>query len=166
MDPGVSLCPHLGSLEAGAAAFTIAPDEIVEWYDGPAEAIVRCRACGAPAWAELLDWSRDRAVRVFALAGLRERDAALYLRNASKGSCDPKRRCAELEALAAAAGPFERLFAWHAHDERVLAATPLPRLRTLPSGAWAERIPARDDAGWFACLGLDKAAPAERRAPA
>ena len=103
MDPGVSLCPHLGSLEAGAG-LTIAPGEIVEWYDGPVAAIVRCAACGAPGWVELLDWSGDRAVRVFALAGLRERDAALHLRNAQKGSCDPKRGRAELEALAASAG--------------------------------------------------------------
>jgi hypothetical protein len=159
VDPGVSLCPHLGSLEAGAAALTIAPDEIVAWYDGPVEAIVRCGACGAPAWAELLDWSWDRAVRVFALAGLRERDVALYLRDATKGSCDPKRARAELEALAAAAGPFERLVAWHARDERVLAAAPLPPGRPLPAGDWAERIPARDDTRWFACLGLDKADP-------
>src|SRR5512134_2456904 len=100
----------------------IAPAEIVEWYDGPVEAIVHCRVCRAPAWVELLDWSNDRAVRVFALAGLRERDAELYLRSATKGSCDPKRGRAELEALAAAAGPFERLFAWHAGEERVLAA--------------------------------------------
>jgi hypothetical protein len=158
VDPDVSLCSHLGSLEAGAAAFTIAPAEIVEWYDGPVEAIVHCRVCGAPAWLELLDWSRDRAVRVFALAGLREADAVLYLGNAKKGSCDPKRGRAELEALAAAAGRFERLFAWHAREERVLAAAPLPR-RRLPSGAFTGRIPALDDASWFACLGLDKAAP-------
>jgi hypothetical protein len=105
-------------------------------------------------------------VRVFALAGLRERDAALYLRNAAKGSCDPKRGRAELEALAACAGAFERLFAWHAREERVLAAAPLPRQRAVPSGDWAARIPARDDASWFACLGLDKAAPATRRPPA
>jgi hypothetical protein len=158
VDPDVSLCPHLGALEAGAAAFTIAPDQIAAWYDGPVEAIVRCAACRAPAWVELLDWSRDRAVRVFALAGLRERDAALYLRNATKGSCDPKRGRAELEALAAAAGPFERLFAWHAREERVLAAAPLPQHPAVASGDWTERMPARDDARWFACLGLDKAA--------
>jgi hypothetical protein len=158
MDPDVSLCRHLGTLEPGTAAFTIAPGEIAGWYDGPVEAIVRCVVCGAPGWIELLDWSRDRAVRVFALAGLRERDAALYLRNAAKGSCDPKRGRAELEALAASAGPCERLFAWHAREERVLAAAPPPR-RALPAGEWTGRIPARDDAGWFVCLGLDKAAP-------
>ena len=62
-------------------------------------------------------------------------------------------------ALAAAAGPFERLVAWHAQEERVVAAAPLPPRRAVPSGEWTERIPARDDASWFACLGLDKAAP-------
>jgi hypothetical protein len=159
VDPGVSLCRHLGALEAGAAAFTIAPGEIVEWYDGPVAAIVRCRVCGAPGWIELLDWSNDRAVRVFALAGLRERDAALYLRNATKGSCDPRRGHAELEALAAAAGPFERLFAWHTAEERVLAAAPLTRRPAVASGDWTERMPAPGDTSWFGCLGLEKAAP-------
>jgi len=98
-------------------------------------------------------------VRVFALAWLRERDATLYLRNATKGSCDPKRGSAELEALAAAAGPFEHLFAWHAGEERVLAAAPPARRPAVTSGAWTERVPAPEDTSWFACLGLDKAAP-------
>jgi hypothetical protein len=159
VNPEVSLCSHLGALEAGDAVFTIAPNEIVGWYDGPVEAIVRCGVCRVPAWIELLDWSHDRTVRVFALAGLRERDAAVYLRSATKGSCDPKRGRAELDALAAAAGPFERLFAWHASEQRVLAAAPLPRHRGVPAGEWTQRIAAQGDGTWFACLGLDKAAP-------
>ena len=57
MDPGVTLCPHLGSLAAGDAAFTLAAGEILEWYDGPVAAIVRCAGCGAPGWIELLDRS-------------------------------------------------------------------------------------------------------------
>jgi hypothetical protein len=157
VDPGVTLCPHLGALPAEEMAFTLAAGEILEWYDGPVAAIVRCAACRAPGWIELLDWSRDGAVRVFALAGLRERDAALYLRNAQKGSCDPKRGRAELEALAAAAGPFARLVAWDARAERVLSAAPLRR--PVPPGAWPARMPAREDAAWFDCLGLDKTAP-------
>ena len=157
MDPSVTLCPHLGSLAAEKAAFTLAPGEIVEWHDGPVAAIVRCAACGAPGWIELLDWSGDGAVRVFALAGLRDRDAALYLRNAQKASCDPKRARAELEALAAVAGPFERVVAWDARAERVLASAPLRR--PVPPGAWPARMPAPGDAAWFDCLGLDKAAP-------
>ena len=158
MNPDVSLCPHLGSLEAGEAGLTIATDEIVDWYDGPVEAIARCRVCGAPAWIELLDWSHDLAVRVFALAGLRESDAAVYLRGAKKGSCDPKRARAESEALAASAGPFERLVGWHVHEGRLLATAPLAQHSSLPSGDWTERIPAFDDATWFTRLGLDKAA--------
>jgi len=157
VDSGVSLCAHLAALEPGAAALTLAPDEIVGWTDGPVEAIARCAACGAPAWLELLDWSRDRAVRVFALAGLRARDAALYLANVKKGSCDPKRERAEQEALAAAAGPFERLVAWHVREARLLAAAPLPPGLAVPAGAWGERLAAPDDASWFARLGLDKA---------
>jgi hypothetical protein len=157
VDPEVSLCAHLASLEPGAAAFTLAPGESVGWYDGPVEAIARCASCGAAAWLELLDWSGDRAVRVFAMAGLRARDAAVYLANAKKGSCDPKRERAELEALVACAGPFERLVAWRVRDERLLAVAPLPPETAIPSGAWSERLAAPGDASWFARLGLDKA---------
>jgi hypothetical protein len=135
------------------------PDEIVGWYDGPVEAIARCASCHAPAWIELVDWSHDRSVRVFALAGLRSDDVAVYHRNAKKGSCDPKRERAEHEALAACAGPFERLVAWHVREERVLAAAPVPRAQALPAGDWAARLPAPDDARWFAHLRLDKARP-------
>jgi hypothetical protein len=157
VDPGVSLCAHLAALEPGAAALTLAPDEIVGWYDGPVEAIARCATCGAPAWLELLDWSRDRSIRVFALAGLRARDAAVYLGNVKKGSCDPKRARAELEALAASAGPFEKLVAWHVREARLLAAAPLPPQTAVPAGAWSERLAAPDDTRWFTRLGLDKA---------
>ena len=157
MNADVSLCAHLAA-EDGAPAFAISPEEVVAWQDGPVEAIVRCTVCAAPAWLELLDWSRDRSMRVFALAGLRERDAALYLRNAGKGSCDPKRGRAELEALAAAAGPFERLVAWDAREERVLATVPFPSRRSVPPGGWTERLAAPEDATWFEYLGLDKAA--------
>ena len=158
MNPEVSLCAHLASREPGEAVFTLVPDEIVGWHDGPVEAIVRCRACDALGWIELLDWSHDRVVRVFALAGLRASDASVYLRNVKKGSCDVKRQRAELEALAACAGPFERLIAWHVREERLLTTAGLPRRPPIPSGDWTERLAARDDATWFTRLGLDKAA--------
>jgi hypothetical protein len=159
VNPEVALCRHLASLEAGGAAFTLAPDEILDWDDGPVAAIARCAVCGAPAWLEAVDGSRDRSVRVLALAGLRASDVSVFRRNAGKGSCDPKRGAAEREALAAAAGPFERLVAWHLRDERVLAAAPLAPPERVPAGAWPARLPAADDPRWFARLGLDKAKP-------
>jgi len=159
VNPDVALCRHLASLEAGGAGFALAPDEILDWDDGPVEAIVRCALCGAPAWLEAIDGSRDRSVRVFALAGLRAADVAVYQRSAGKGSCDPKRQPAERAALAAAAGPFERLVAFQLREERVLAAAPLAPPERLPSGGWPARLPAAGDARWFERLGLDKAKP-------
>jgi hypothetical protein len=144
---------------SGGGAFRIAPTEVVAWSDGPIEAIVRCSDCQAPGWIEALDQSPDRSVRVFALAGLRDADVALYLRNQERGSCDPKRSRAELEALVASAGPFERLIAWRQADERILAAAELPPDR-LPRGGWPERLPPSDDGTWFSRLGLDKHARA------
>jgi len=106
-----ALCPHLAAPLLGRAPFTLAPDEIVEWQDGPVEAVVRCRSCGACGWLRLVERDPQQELRIFALAALRSDDVALYFRNRARGSCDVGRARAELEALAASAGPFELLVA-------------------------------------------------------
>lgn len=154
----VALCEHL---RGASAPLRIEPDEILLFEEGPVEAIVRCERCGAAGWIELIDCSRDRAVRVFALAALREQDAAVYLHNVSRGSCDLARRGAEAEALAASAGPFERLVAWNVAEARSLGTAPLPARPALPAGAWRERLGATAaETAWFAQLGLEKEARA------
>lgn len=100
-----ALCPHLAAARPGPAPFTLATDEILAWADGPLEAIVRCRACGACGWLERL----GEEPRRFALAAVRAEDVALYFRNRARGSCDVGRAGAEYEALAASHGPFERI---------------------------------------------------------
>jgi hypothetical protein len=150
----VALCTHLGG---SPPPLRIEPDEILLFDEGPVEGIVRCDRCEAPGWIELIACSADRTVRVFALAGLRTGDVAVFLRNAQKGSCDLTRRGAEAEALAASAGPFERLVAWHVARERLLADAALPAPADLPAGAWRERVRATaGDASWFEHLGLEK----------
>jgi hypothetical protein len=151
----VALCTHqVGS----PPPLRIEPDEILLFDEGPVEGIARCDRCEAPSWIELIDCSPDRALRVFALAGLRAEDVAVYLRNAQKGSCDLTRRGAEAEALVASAGPFERLVAWHVSSARPVAAAGLPVPAGLPAGAWRERLHATArDATWFEHLGLAKA---------
>ena len=155
MRADVALCAHQ---DGSPPPLRIEPDEILLFDEGPVEGIVRCGCCDAPGWIELIDCSPDRALRVFALAGLRAADVTVYLRNAQKGSCYLPRRGAEAEALAASAGPFERLVAWHVPDARALAAAVLPEPAVLPSGAWRERLLATaTDATWFTYLGLEKA---------
>src|SRR5262245_25678251 len=102
-----ALCSHLAGATPGPAPFTLAPGEILEWRDAPARAVVRCAVCGACGWLELVE-RNARGLDVFALAGLRAEDVALYLRNLARGSCDVGRARAELEALEASRGPFER----------------------------------------------------------
>ena len=106
-----ALCPHFAAALPGRAPFALAPGEIVEWQDGPVEAVVRCRACGACGWMQLVGRDSQQELRIFALAALRIDDVALYFRNHARGSCDVGRARAELEALAASAGPFELLVA-------------------------------------------------------
>jgi hypothetical protein len=159
VNPALSLCAHLAALAPGAAPLRLAPDEILDWYDGPVEAVLRCPRCGACGWLELLDWEPRRRLRVFVLAALREVAVALYLRNRARGSCDVARARAELAALAASAGPCERLLALELPELRIVAAAGVGPGLVLPAGAWAERIPAPEDGRWFARLGLAKGAP-------
>ena len=140
MRAGLSLCAHLAALEPGPAPFTLAPEEILDWRDGPVEAVVRCRTCGSCAWLELLDRDPRRPLGVFALAALRAADVELYLRDRARGSCDVGRARAELEALAASAGPFERVLALEAAELRVVAAAALAPGVAVPAGAWLARL--------------------------
>lgn len=151
----VALCAHQGG---SPPPLRIEPDEILLFDDGPVEGIARCNRCEAPSWIELIDCSPDRTLRVFAMAGLRTEDVAVYLRNAQRGSCDLTRRGAEAEALTASAGPFERLVAWDVSSARPLAAVSLRAPAELPAGAWRERLRATArDTTWFEHLGLEKA---------
>lgn len=159
MKPQVRLCPHLSEPTPGKAPFAIAPDEILEACDGPVVAIVRCRACAACGWIEMLDWSLDRSVRVYAVAGIDAADVAVYFRNRRSGSCDIDRAGRERDALGACAGPFVSLVAYLPSSRRVLAAAPYPPSRRQPHGHGAERLPASTDATWFDVLGVLKCAP-------
>jgi hypothetical protein len=152
------LCPHLAAPVPGPAPFTLAPDEIVEWWDGPVEAVVRCRSCGACGWLQLLDRDPQRELRIFALAALRIDDVALYFHNRARGSCDVARARAELEALAASAGPSERLVALDLETSELVAVAAYPPGLAVAGDPWTERIPQPGDSRWFARLGLEKGA--------
>jgi hypothetical protein len=156
----LALCPHLAAVAPGPAPFTIAPDEILAFEGGPLLAVARCRTCRACGWLERLEGGGAGPLRRFSLAAIREADVALYLRDRARGSCDVARERAELEALAASCGPFERIVALELPELRVVAAADVGPAFAPPAGAWSERIPAREDARWFARLGLAKGAPA------
>jgi hypothetical protein len=130
-----SLCPHLAAALPGRAPFTLAPDEIVEWQDGPVEAVVRCRSCGACGWLQLVDRDPHQALRIFALAALRSDDAALYFRNRARGSCDVGRARAEFEALAGSTGPFELLVALNLDTTELVGVAAYPPELAEPEGA-------------------------------
>ena len=121
-----ALCLHLAAAVPGPAPFALAPDEIVAWQDGPVEAVVRCRTCGACGWLHRVDRDPQQGLRSFALAALRIDDVALYFRNRARGSCDVGRGRTELEALAASAGPLERLVTLNAGMSELVAVASQP----------------------------------------
>ncbi|HTO53170.1 MAG TPA: hypothetical protein VMR50_07265 [Myxococcota bacterium] len=154
MNPEVQLCEHLRARDP--ASLRIEPDDIFDWSDGPVTAIARCARCPQLGVLELLDWSRSRRVRIFALSGLEPEPLALYRRDVTRGSCDPARLAQETAALFAAAGPVERIVAIELERNAVLGSVvPAPDFR-FPPAPWPQRQPGRDDDSWFAELGLDK----------
>jgi ribosomal protein S18 acetylase RimI-like enzyme len=155
VNPELRLCDHLAHLRARAFQ-----PEVVHAFlfqDGAVDAIVRCETCDAHALLRLADWAPpDYAVRVYTLAPLQREDCATFLRNLARGSCQVARAAAELDALVAAAGRVEQLFAVDVRRERILAAGRPPTALTVAPGPFPERLPPADDARWFEALGLDK----------
>ena len=155
MNPELALCAHFSALAAGDVSPEIAHAFLFQ--NGPIDAVVRCRDCGAHALLRLLDWAPPGyALRVYALAALRAEDTALFLRNLERGSCQVARASAELAALIAAAGPNERIAALDVAHERVVAAAVQPHGAIREPGDFPARLPRAQDARWFAALGIEK----------
>jgi hypothetical protein len=155
MRDDAALCAHL---RGDRPSLTIASSEILDWYDGPISAVARCADCGGLALVEMLDWSHDQGVRIYAAAGLGPEPLAVYRRNAGKATCDAGRLQRETDALIACAGPVERLLALAMDGYAVTGTASAPDGLALPSAPLAERLPPLEDASWFSRLGLQKAA--------
>jgi hypothetical protein len=156
LNPSLALCAHLRS--DSLASLRCEPRDVIDWDDGPVLAAARCPACGGAALLELLDWSRSRRVRVFALAAIDPAAVALFQKNCGRGSCDLARAGRELEALLFSAGPVERLVALDADTGEVVASAPREPGVPLPSGPFRERVLPEGDTLWFSRLGLAKTA--------
>ena len=154
MDAGLVLCSHLASSDP--ASLAPARDDILEAYDGPVDAVVRCSVCESAALIVMLDWSRTTDLRIYAMAALDPSAFALFQRNRARGSCDASRLASELHALWASAGPAERLLAVDVRTGRVVAKARHPGGAGLPIEAWTERLPAAEDQRWFELVGLSK----------
>jgi hypothetical protein len=144
------ICEHL------SASFAIRPEEILEWYDGPIVAAVRCGRCESCGLLECLDWDVSTKLRIYALRPLPRAALDLYLRNREKGTCDPARPGAELYALLCAAGAPARLLAYDVANQVQVANRPFPPDEQVSAAPWRERIPARDDTRWFRLAGVPK----------
>lgn len=164
MNPELDLCPHLARL----SAYAFQPEVVHAFLfqDGVIDAIVQCPDCQSYALMRLVDWAPpEYALRIYALSALQRDDCALYLRNVARGSCQVSRASAELEALVAAAGPVQELFAVDTRREKVISSgRPTPELAREP-GPFPEQLPAANDARWFEHLGLDKLAGLQPQPP-
>jgi len=137
VNPAISLCAHLAGDDV--TTLPVAPDDALEWHDGPVVAVVRCGVCGSAGLLDLLDWTDGGRTRVYALAGIDAAAVALYLRNVARGSCDLARRQREVEALVASAGPPERIVARDAVGD-VVKSVAWPADVAPPGDTWQERV--------------------------
>jgi len=151
VNPAIALCPHLAA--DSLAALAVAPDDALEWHDGPIVAVVRCPVCGGAGLIDLLDWTEGGRTRVYALGGIDPAAVALYHRNVARGSCDLARRQREVEALVASAGPPERLVAREA-EGAIVRSVAWPPGVAPPGDTWQERIQ-RGSAAWRERVGLE-----------
>jgi hypothetical protein len=154
VNPGLSLCEHLRSL--GLRSLPIESADVLEWFDGPVVAVVRCRDCTGAGLVAMLDWNASHTVRVFGLAAFELQVLAVFLRNTRNGSCDVSRLGRERYALLSSAGPAERLVAIDVAANEVRAVAPYPREGGLPTEPLEERLPRGDDEQWFKLAGLSK----------
>jgi GNAT superfamily N-acetyltransferase len=114
----------------------------------------------------LVDWAPpDFTLRVYALSALKSEDCAVYLRNAARGSCQVSRAGAEVDALVAAAGPVQELFAVDTRRERVIASGRPTRELGREPAPFPERLPPQGDVRWFEHLGLEKLAKLQPQEP-
>lgn len=154
MNAALALCPHFAS--PGFRSLAIEPDDVLTWFDGPVDGVVRCGSCGAAALVVLLDWSRSTSERVFALASLDPAAFDLFRRNRERGSCDAGRLAAEVQALWSSAGPAELLIGVDVGSGAVWANVPDPDASGLPTEAFPDRLPPAHDAHWFERVGRAK----------
>ncbi len=159
MESRTRLCSHLADAAAADAPFKV--DRLLAEYEGPIDAVVRCRECEAPGLIQMVDWEPPRfELRLYALSGLRPHELDVFVRNTRSSSCDVARYGAEVEALIACAGRAERLLAYDLRARSIAAAEPYPEGRSAPDGDWRERLPADADDALFRALGLRKGSAA------
>jgi hypothetical protein len=156
VNPELSLCEHLRSLVL--PTLPIDPADILEWYDGPVVAVVRCQRCAVAGLVAMLDWNASHSVRVFGLAAFEPQVLAIFWRNTDRGSCDASRLGREMHALLSSAGPAERLLAIDVRTNEVRAVAPYPSERGLPTERLEERLPREESDQWFELAGLTKSA--------
>ena len=167
------LCAHLASIGTGTAAFRVG--EIINYYDGPVSAFVQCIACDSLALVEMLDWSPDHSLRIFALGGLEQRDAQAlseWLALQPVIAPPPPPGVNEIEwgeetrgrpywdlcaRVRACAGAPERVVALDIDRSEVLGVITAPvDVEFLLDEDWDARLLDEDDTRWFDRVGVEK----------
>lgn len=129
------------------------PAFIIDDWQGPTDAVVRCRDCGHFMLLRLLHWrGRNLATRIFALADLDDQAVTVFLRNMKSAFCDLSRHGAEADMLIATASAITGGVILEAPQLHVLAPLGTAELGNPKLESWRKQAPDPDDPKWLAVL--------------
>ncbi|MBT3427199.1 MAG: hypothetical protein HOL98_14835 [Gammaproteobacteria bacterium] len=106
------LCNHNWHGNAGDHPSGLRILYLIDDWQGPTAAIIKCLHCALPGIIWMQAWSgKLNSLRIFSLAKLRTSTVKVFLDNQNRAFCDLARPSMELEALVASAEPCCQLFA-------------------------------------------------------
>lgn len=126
---------------------------VLDQWQGPTDAVVRCGVCGEVALLRLLHWSgRNLCTRIYALASIDSAAFAVFVRNMRSASCDLSRHGAEVQALMATAAPVSEGLIVLVPEMQVLATLDLGEIGKIAIKSWRDIAPVENDPRWLAIL--------------
>lgn len=129
------------------------PVFVIDDWQGPTDAIVRCQACGAYVLIRLLHWSgRNLATRIYALASLDDDAVHIFLRNMKSAYCDLSRHGAETDMLIATATGIDGGVILQVPELRVRSRLEAAELGDRKIVSWRSEAPDETDSHWLAIL--------------
>jgi len=131
MSDAPDLCEHV---LPGAWPFQV--ELVLDEHLGPADVLMRCRACGRFYLLEMLDLQGP--ARVMRVAVLETADAESLIRDLARGSCDVNRAGAEVQHLRTRAPLLPRLILVDTGGPTVTAVVDVPADVRVPGRSWRE----------------------------
>ena len=131
MNDILDLCEHV---HPGEWPFQV--ELVLDEHLGPADALMRCRACGRFYLLEMLDLRGS--ARVMRVAPLQTAEAERLIRDLTRGSCDINRAGAEVQYMRMRAPLLPRLILMDTRGPALTAIADVPADVRVPGRSWRD----------------------------